>query len=875
MPVIFFPPYINTVTVDPTDPYASNVQTLLHMDYNFIDKASYPKTFTAGSGVSISTARSKFGGASALFDGTVNSTLQAQTSPDYIVGTGDFTIEGWYYLTAFTGVAGGFFQLSNGGYLGSPANSLAVGTVGTGAWQIYANGTNTNSTSGAPVLNTWTHFALVRASGVTKLYIDGTSVLSITDTANYTASYLHLGAINASGYTLQGNLDEFRITVGVARYTGTFTPPTAAFVDPPQLSTGPGDTYFNSVKMLLHMNGASGGTSFPEVTGRTATVSGSVTTTTEQIKFGTASAKFNSGRLIFTPSSDMTFGTGDFTVEGWFYQTADNTYPTILEMGDESGVTGLMLMTRRNGGATMYAGGWVGNKATTLNAWNHIAWVRSSGVFTVYVNGVGDAGTTFTNNLTSTTFLTIGGDQHYGGNGGYYYPGYIDDFRVTKGVARYTGTFTPPTAPFPDNLPVDTSTITDINMHNVSFLLHGQGANNGTVFTDKTGAVGTAIGAPVTSTTQAKFGTSSVYLNGSSAIAYPASDAYAFGTGDFTVECWVYPTQRSACSIISASSTSGNSGMVLQIDGAGGIGGSTAAVNLGQSGGVVALNAWSHIALVRTGGTAKAYLNGIQVWSVSWAVNFLDTTLHIGQFTNGSQRFFGYMQDIRLTKGVARYTSNFTAPTATFPDIASDANINQVTFLAHADDMVDVKNHVITNSGVTISTTTKRLGTGSFRFGGSQYLALPISADYNFGTAPFTIEGWFNPDTVTGNQPIFSYTNKAFLFQLQGTAFVFYINGVASGWAGNVGGATANTWFHYALVRNASGVCTFYLNGVAVGQTPTHTEALGSSTVAINYGRDVTASTFFTGYMDELRITPGVARYTGTFTPSKFPYGDV
>lgn len=416
----------------------------------------------------------------------------------------------------------------------------------------------------------------------------------------------------------------------------------------------------------------------------------------------------------------------------------------------------------------------------------------------------------------------------------------------------------------------------DPSFSSVAFLMHGQGANGGTSFIDQMGNVATRVGATTTSTTQFKFGNSSLLFDGSSALSFPSNPKFAVGTGDFTFECWVYQTSRTAiCSIISASAAAGGSGCVMQIDSSGGISGSTAAANLGLSGGTIPLNTWTHVAMARSAGVTKSFVNGVVGWTTSaWSgVNFSDSILHIAQFSNGSQRFSGYMQDIRLTNGVARYTTAFTPPTAPFPDQGSDASYSNVTLLMAFDStVVDAKGAAITNTGVTVNTTTKKMGAGSGRFNGSSYVDLPASSGYDYGTDVFTIEGWFNVDSIAGTNPIFSMANRGLLFQLQGAAPVFYINGVGANWAGNAGSVTATSWNHFALVRIASGVCTFYLNGVATGSTPTHTESLGSATVISSLGRDATGGAFMTGYLDDFRITKGVARYTANFTPPTVPY---
>lgn len=205
---------------------------------------------------------------------------------------------------------------------------------------------------------------------------------------------------------------------------------------------------------------------------------------------------------------------------------------------------------------------------------------------------------------------------------------------------------------------------------NVSLLMHGEGANNGTVFTDFRGHVPTRVGNTVTSTSQFKYGSSSISFDGASALSFAASaPSLSMGAGDFTMEGWVYQTARAAgCSVISCSSASGGTGIIMQITAAGAIAGSTAAAGLGNSGGNIALNTWTHLAFSRTAGSLTAWIQGALISTIANATNYTDSVLFLGEFGSGSQKFTGFMDEIRLTPGVGRYTSPFT-PIGPFPEI--------------------------------------------------------------------------------------------------------------------------------------------------------------------------------------------------------------
>ena len=211
----------------PTTPVSavSNTQFLISSTNAGIFDQTAKNDITTYGSAAISTTQSKFGGSSMYFNGS-SSYMYAAPSQNFYFGTGSFTCEGWVYINAAAQTAG-IFQIATSYLPTSTVNTVAVGTTATGFWQIYANGTNTNSTA---TYNTgqWIHFALVRSGTTTTLYINGTSVITVTgDSTNYTGTYLALGGIYGGNY-INAYLDDFRITQ-YARYTTNFTPPTSAF----------------------------------------------------------------------------------------------------------------------------------------------------------------------------------------------------------------------------------------------------------------------------------------------------------------------------------------------------------------------------------------------------------------------------------------------------------------------------------------------------------------------------------------------------------------------------------------------------------------------------------------------------------------------
>lgn len=213
------------------------------------------------------------------------------------------------------------------------------------------------------------------------------------------------------------------------------------------------DQYSHFVKALLNFNGANNSSSFPDETGRHAwTANGNAKISTVQSKFGGASAYFDgSTSFISTPSSPDFSLDGDFTIDGWvFIDAFTRPYATIIgsARGSFSGASWFLMVYS---GSRRVAAGYPGGNpviqsTTTLSAstWHHIELSRSGGTVRLFIDGVLDA--TVANAVTwdfSDSGTRVGSNGWDGTNSMFH--GYIDDFRVTKGVARHTANFTPPT----------------------------------------------------------------------------------------------------------------------------------------------------------------------------------------------------------------------------------------------------------------------------------------------------------------------------------------------------------------------------------------------------------------------------------------------
>ena len=213
-----------------------------------------------------------------------------------------------------------------------------------------------------------------------------------------------------------------------------------------------GDVHFPKVRLLLPLDGSNGATATSDSSNdnRTITFVGSDSNiSTAQNKFGGSSLSITGGSSrITTPGTSNLSATGDFTMEVWIYNSSTSDYPCLITNGASSNELSLYLAsTTSNQILRMWNNGSATNFSTTLpqNQWYHFALVRSGSTVKLYVNGTADSTTrsdSGTYGWGSQSNLHIGG---YPTRTDYNFEGYLDDFRLTIGLARYTTNFTPPT----------------------------------------------------------------------------------------------------------------------------------------------------------------------------------------------------------------------------------------------------------------------------------------------------------------------------------------------------------------------------------------------------------------------------------------------
>ncbi len=212
---------------------------------------------------------------------------------------------------------------------------------------------------------------------------------------------------------------------------------------------------------------------------------------------------------------------------------------------------------------------------------------------------------------------------------------------------------------------------------NVVSLMHFDGASGSTTFTDEKGRSWSRNGSTtVISTAQSKFGGSSLYVGntrgaGTSNGLYTASSSdFDYGTGDFTIEWWQYltDTTNNQC-LLSRGGFATAGSMLIQKDPSEVVAYIGPSKVLSES--MPTVNVWQHNAFCRESGTVRKYRNGVQTYTTSGAGSVSHTAaLGIGAYANGTYATCGYLDDMRITKGVCRYPggTTFAVPTAPFPN---------------------------------------------------------------------------------------------------------------------------------------------------------------------------------------------------------------
>jgi hypothetical protein len=666
------------------------------------------------------------------------------------------------------------------------------------------------------------------------------------------------------------------------------------------------DAYFNLVTLLLNTkatNGAQNNTFLDSSTNNfSITRNGNTTQGTFTPFSQTGWSAYNSGSSSYCQlnNSDYSISTGDFTIEFWMFVTSDKaatcfcsaTSNPNLTVAMNSGSAGARLPYLEYAGATTFATAF----SNYLNTWTHVAFVRSSGTVTVYQNGVAITSASKSGAVGTTANLYL---MRNSGDGNQDFPGYISNFRICKS-AVYTSNFTPSTTNFTTTSQGATSCQL-LTFQSNRFV--DNSSNAATVTPTLTQVQAFSPFAPTIEYDTAVVGGSGYFDGTGDYLTVGSGTDVDLGTSDFMIEAWYYCLANGtyASGVISkrvggvASGWGVNTvGFVCDMNGTWYDSwanpfwvGSTSAAGYNSSTSLQKLNQWTHIVITRQGTDARWFVNGqlLGYQSRTGAIQQLTgSPLAVGLGgTTAEQPFNGFLSNCRVVVGSvptgyqtssttlnAQIFTPPTAPVSTTSQGATSANVKYIGNFINAG-IYDsaAKKDLETVGTAQVSTAQAKWGTTSMYFAGSgNYLLTPYSPTLVFGTADFTFECqlyWTGGNSE--NNLIMNNANGGFNVKLSAaTSTNWALENAYVGQVADFGTApTKNVWHHIAITR-ASGTLYAFIDGTQVFSGANSTNFVNTASWYVA-GNGASASLYMTGYIDDLRITTGYARYTASFTP--------
>lgn len=683
------------------DPYWNNVVFLLHgqgadASTSFADESMFAGPITAVGAVQNDTDISVADTPSIKFDSDANY-LYRNWGKELDISTTepDFCFEFYGYFTTISGVVNDVF--------GRRRNSNNYKVHMSGADLIFATYSGTSQTTRMSVamgmsINTAYHIAIIRVGTTYYAFKDGVLMGSSTSGSGTTGAdttnlYIGQSETDQASRYMRGNLNWLRITMGESRYdVAGFTPPTVPYdIGGPDPVTIPNPTFAN-VSVLLSFDGVDEVTNaIDESTyARATTFNGNAKLDDATSKFGTTSLLLDGTGDFVTMSNatELNLGsTDDFCIEAWVKISTTAKRHIISSKNDDS-LRDDHLFYIETGGrviGAMFNSGAVASQVTSLAAngtitagtWNHVALTREGKMLRLFVNGVLVAFCyQLTGNSTNTGVLYIGRDL---GSTSWDFNGNISEYRFVKGEAVYTESFEAPTEAF-YRPPFEPEAAPDPTFSNVKFLSGFEGSDGATTATDEsaTAATITFVNQAEIDTAQFKFGSSSLYLDGSNDYcSVPHSTGVSVGSNSaFTVEAWIRPTAaclaKTQALIVNKRDGGGaeefwlnlNSGVPAFSLFAGGL-------NVGEAVGTASLSAdtWYHIVGVRDGLNAYVFIDGVLVGNDATTAPDSNTgPVLIGRdgFSTGRE-WVGWIDEVRITNEVFYPTLGFLPPTGAFP----------------------------------------------------------------------------------------------------------------------------------------------------------------------------------------------------------------
>jgi hypothetical protein len=416
-------------------------------------------------------------------------------------------------------------------------------------------------------------------------------------------------------------------------------------------------------------------------------------------------------------------------------------------------------------------------------------------------------------------------------------------------------------------------------------LLHFEAADGTTIITDVIRKQWTVAGNAQIDTAQFKYGTSSLYLDGTGdyATSMPDED-FAFGTDDFTIECWVRFQSRSGNNFVFT--WGAGWGLYTRVNAWSVFDGVSSEVI--ATVGTVANDTWYHVVVTRQSGNLRLFVDGTQLGStVAHTTNHTNAQIRIGAQPTGSGTMNGWIDEFRVHRAVV-YTTSFTPPAGAFSDPANppfyDVSLLHFNGADASTTFTDEKGRTWTASGAAqLDTAQSKWGGASLLLDGTDdYITTPDTSNLELLGNNFTIECYvrFNGDPGTALMTFMSHYDAA--GNQRGWAFGLNNNTIRLLYSTNGSGTTVlsqtwnpagDTWYHVAVCRQGANL-RFFVDGALIGTAQNiATDSIFHPTTTLQIGTQSNgADGDFNGWIDEARFTPGHAKYIQAFTAPQGPF---
>jgi hypothetical protein len=593
------------------------------------------------------------------------------------------------------------------------------------------------------------------------------------------------------------------------------------------------------------------------------------------------SANFTADIMSIPTSPEFNVGNGDFTFETWmnsstsggtFFDFGGNqnvTYNGFRFGWQSSGILDLVINQQSNSASGEFR--LLGSTPINDGNWNHIRVTRTGTTIRFFINGVLDASaTTSVTGYQASSPWMIGCALSSGSPSGSM-TGYLFNYRLVKGTSLNTtdDSFDPPT----ENLTAIPGT--SLLLFNDKKFIDKSSSSHSLTFYSNSPAISAFNPFGQGSEYAVGENKGSVFMDGSSAMTLAHSTDFELGTSDFTISGWIYPSENTSRFISTEHNYGSLASHYFYLNSSGYLNGVWYVGNSGTqlvSDSIVTKNGWHHVAMGRTGTTIFLALDGVvKTGTLSGTIDNPNVVLNIGQQSNGSQRFSGYISDLRFDKGTVQYESTYTVPST---PVTTSVTSGYYLPMDNAGIFDKTGNNALTLTASTTTSTTQTKFAGTSVYSGfSNY----IGCNVDISGVQWTIEGWiYMVDTQIYNVFVETRSGSS---SIGSTNFVWeggtyndasgksrvYIGGSAlANYVQSASAYPVGQWTHVAVTRDENNLVRLFTNGI-LDDSKTITN---NCTAPINKIAGEFADSYnMNCYLENFQILKGVAKYTTNFTP--------